>query len=430
MRLAAAGLPPLPRPAWLEIDVEALATNLAVVRELAGPGVLVEPVVKADAYGHGLVPVARALVAAGADGLCVATLDEALVLRAAGVRGRISVLFPIPPDGAIEAARRRIGVAAGDEVHLGRLMTAVAAGGSGSEDGRRPPPRLDLELEVETGLGRGGLAPDRVAAAGRMIAGVRGARLAGVWSHLQAAEDTILTTAQVSRFEAALAELAAAGIRVPRRHLAASGGLLVGVPAYDAVRPGLAIYGLPPDELAAASLPVAARRLRPALSLHARPVRVADLAPGHGISYGPTFRTGRPSRIATLPLGYGDGWPRSLSNRAEALVRGSRVPLVGNVAMDAVMADVSDVPGPPVGLDDEVVLLGSQGGQRIGAADLARLRTTNSWEVVTTMSQRLPRVYHASATPLGVRTLSTVEDRWLGSNPGTATPAPSRTTRP
>jgi alanine racemase len=130
------------------------------------------------------------------------------------------------------------------------------------------------------------------------------------------------------------------------------------------------------------------------------------LPPGHGVSYGPTFTTSRPSRIATLPLGYGDGYARALANRGEALVRGHRVPLVGSITMDAVMADVTDVPGPPVDPDDEFVLLGSQGHERITVEDLARLRTTNTWEVVTQMSGRLARVYHAAAGEIGLRTLT------------------------
>ena len=150
----------------------------------------------------------------------------------------------------------------------------------------------------------------------------------------------------------------------------------------------------------------AAGRLRPVLSLHARPVRVADLPAGHGISYGPTFRTARPSRIATLPLGYGDGWSRALSNRASAIVRGRLVPLVGNVAMDAVMADVTDVPGRPVDTSDEFTLIGRSGAVRIGVQEVGQVRTTNSWEVVTGMSRRLPRVYHAAAGPVGLRTLT------------------------
>jgi alanine racemase len=224
--------------------------------------------------------------------------------------------------------------------------------------------------------------------------------------------------------------MVAAGHEIPRRHLAASGGLLVpGIPTYDAVRPGLMIYGLAPDEIAPADLPPVAAELQPVMSLRARAVRVADLPAGHGISYGPTFTTGRPSRIATLPLGYGDGWSRALSNRADALVRGRRVPIVGNVAMDAMMVDVTDVPGPPVGIGDEFVLIGEQGGERITVAELAQRRTTNSWEVVTSMSRRLPRVYDAASGPIGFRTLVGTEDRWLGSNSGTGISATSRSMR-
>ena len=165
------------------------------------------------------------------------------------------------------------------------------------------------------------------------------------------------------------------------------------------------------------------------MSLRARPVRVAELPEGHGVSYGPTWRAPRASRVATLPLGYGDGWPRSLSNNAEALVRGVRVPVVGNVAMDATMVDVTDVPGAPVTSADEVVLIGRQGGDEITAAAVARWRTTNSWEVVTAMSGRLTRVYHAPAGRVGVEAPAAQETRWLASNSGTATSATSRSTR-
>ena len=402
-RLAAAGLPPLPRTAWLEIDLEALVDNLALLRESAGPGVPIRPVVKADAYGHGAIPVARALVEAGVDGLCVAALDEALALRAARIRAPILVLYPIPPAWAPEAARRGIAVAAGDPALLADLLATVRSG-------RRPGSRrLRIELEVETGLGRGGFRPEDVVAAAEAIRG-GGTVLSGLWTHLQAPEDRERTAAQLARFETAASALHAAGIRLPARHATASTGLLTesdGLAAYDGVRPGLAIYGLAPDELRDDVAAVArSARLRPVLSLHARPVRVTDLPAGWGISYGPTFVTQRPSRIATLPLGYGDGWPRSLSNRASALVRGHRVPLVGNVAMDAVMADVTDVPRPPVTVADQFTLIGRQAGLSITVDELAQARTTNSWEVVTTMARRLPRVYYARPGPLGLRTLT------------------------
>jgi len=397
-RLESAGLPPLPRTAWLEIDLDAIRGNLDLLRRMAGPGVKVRPVVKADAYGHGAVPVARALEADGVDGFCVAAFDEALELREAGIRGPILVLYPIPTAWTLEAARLRIGVTIGDATLLAELLDAAPR--------IEPATPLEIELEVETGLGRGGLAGEALVAAARTILAAPGLSVAGLWTHLQAVEDTDLTDLQVARFEAAAASLVAAGLRLPTRHVAASAALIMGgIGTYDGIRPGLAIYGLVPDELGLAGPETVVRGLRPVMSLYARPVRVEDLPQGWGISYGPTFRTARPSRIATLPLGYGDGWSRGLSNRAVALVRGVRVPLVGNVAMDALMADVSDVPGPPVSVGDEFVLLGVTGAERIAVAELARERTTNSWEVVTGMARRLPRVYHSVAGPVGLRTL-------------------------
>lgn len=398
-RLAAAGLPALPRTAWLEIDLDALRHNLGVARRLAGPDVPILPVVKADAYGHGAVDVARALEAAGVGGLCVAAYDEAVQLREAGIRVRILVLYPIPTAWVMDAMRQGIAVTAGDALLLDELAAAVR----GSSDGR-----LAVELEVETGLGRGGFAGDDLVEAARRIVDAPRLRLSGLWTHLQAVEDPALTNEQVARFEAATASLVAAGVPLPDRHLAASAALMdAGLASYEGVRPGISIYGLIPDELALGAVADGVRgALRPVMALYARPVRVQDLPEGWGVSYGPTFRTARPSRIATLPFGYGDGWSRQLSNRAAAIVRGARVPLVGNVAMDAVMADVTDVPGPPVTIADEFVLLGRSGDERITVAELAHMRTTNSWEVVTGMARRLPRVYHAAAGPVGLRTLT------------------------
>jgi alanine racemase len=398
-RLAAAGLPPLPRLAWLEIDLDALVDNLAVLRDLAGPGVPVRPVVKADAYGHGSVPVSRALEAAGVDGLCVATFDEAVELRDGGLKAPILVLYPIPVTCVADAARLGIAVSAGDAEGLAETLAATG--------GIEPDRPLRIEVEVETGLGRGGFLPADVVAAARGISTAPGASLAGLWTHFQEVVDEAMTDGQLARFEAVWGDLVAAGVALPARHVAASAAMLAdGVVTSDGVRPGLAVYGLVPDELGPADRLAAAAALRPVMSIHARPVRVAEFPSGTGISYGPTFRTSRPSRIATLPIGYGDGWSRHLSNRADALVRGRRVPLVGNVAMDAVMADVTDVDGPPVDRDDEFVLLGTSGDLTIGAGELAQQRTTISWEVVTGMSRRLPRVYHVAPGPVGLRTLA------------------------
>ena len=395
VRLAAAGLPPLPRTAWLELDLDALVANLATLRTLAGSDVPIHPVVKADAYGHGAVEIARALETAGADGLCVATIDEGLELRQGNIGLPVLVLYPIPVAWVDEARANAIAVTAGDPVLLKRLLAAPAGG-----------PALGVHLEVETGLGRGGFAVEEVGGVAAQLAGHPGIRFGGLWTHLQAPDDGSRTERQLERFEAAIAAVRAEGIELPPRHVASSGMVLgAEVAAYDGTRPGLSLYGIVPDELDEAAGSMASPGLRPVLSLHARPVRVIDVPAGWGISYGPSFTTERPSRIATLPVGYGDGWSRSLSNHADALVRGRRAPIVGTVAMDAIMVDVTDIPGAPVGVDDLFTLIGSQGNERIDARDLARTRTTISWEIVTSMSRRLPRVYHSAAGHLSVRFL-------------------------
>lgn len=396
-RLVAAGLPPLPRGCWLEIDLDALAGNLAVIGGLAGTGVEINAVVKADAYGHGIEAAARTFAAAGAARLCVASLDEALHLRAVGVAAPLLVLFGVPPSRVAEAVAANIElVAADEETTRATLDEWRIAGGDG----------LTLHLEVETGLSRAGLPPERVVGLAKRIVGTRGARLAGLWSHVATPESADATAAQVDAFDRATAALAAAGLAMPARHLAATGALFSGrAPAFEGVRPGLCLYGIVPDELPLSDAGRAvAARLRPAMALKCRALRIEQLPSGTSVGYGGTWTAPRASRIATLPVGYGDGWYRSSAPAAEAIVRGWRVPLVGTVAMDAVMADVTDV--PEVDLDDEFVLLGQQGEEQITAGELARHRRTIAWEVITAMSQRLPRVYHAGSEPIGVRTLA------------------------
>ena len=242
-RLAAAGLPPLPRTAWAEIDLDALVANLAVLRELGGAGTPIHPVVKGDAYGHGAVPVTRALERAGSDGFCVATMDEALALRAAGISRPIVVLYPIPPALAAQARAADVAITAGDMALLAPLIDAVH--GIAAE---RP---LGVHLALESGLGRGGFRGDELAAAAGAIAAEPALRLAGVWTHLQAPEDAPRTAGQMAAFERGLASLEAqTSLRVRPRHVAASGGLLVdGVAPLEGTRPGLALYGLIPDDL-------------------------------------------------------------------------------------------------------------------------------------------------------------------------------------
>jgi alanine racemase len=411
-------LPPLPKTAWLEIDLDALVDNVRILKGLLPPDVRVEPVVKADAYGHGAVAVARALVADGILSLSVATFDEALELRQAGIQVPIVILFPIPAELAPEALAHCVSITVGDNLLLERTLAALeeAAVPGRSNAGTGTAARLGIHIEVETGLGRGGVHPEEVASVAATIQASPHAHLIGLWSHLQAAGDERITAGQDGRFDLAAGLLAGAGVTLPARHLAASGGLLAATAGtYDVVRVGIAQYGIVPDGLSvAAENAAAAAGLRPVMSLRARPIRVAWLESGTGVSYGPTFTTARRTCIATLPIGYADGFPRSLSNKAWVLVRGMRVPQVGTVAMDAIMVDVTDVPGSPVTIDDEFTLIGEQGGDRIGALEVAQWGNTISYEVVTAMSGRLPRVYYAAAEAVGMRVLASTSSRGPG----------------
>jgi alanine racemase len=242
-----------------EIDLDALVANFAVIAEVAGPEAPVRPVVKADAYGHGAVPVARALEAAGATGFCVATLDEGLQLREGGVASPILVLYPIPSQLAGLAAANRVAVTASSRELLDALLETLR---------QEPPPEpLRIHVEVDTGLGRGGFLEADIVDAVRDVLDAPGAKLVTMWTHFQAPEDALNTAAQLARFEAAARRLAAEGLDVPRRHAAASGGLLLDeVASLEGVRPGLALYGLVPDELLDPTTPepvTAATKLRP-----------------------------------------------------------------------------------------------------------------------------------------------------------------------
>jgi alanine racemase len=257
---------------------------------------------------------------------------------------------------------------------------------------------LVVHVEVETGLTRMGVALPELDATLALLARP-GIEVRAVWSHLATPEDATTTDAQTHRLTEALA---VARRRAPDVgwHLAATGGILTGVgTAATMIRPGLLAYGIQPDLAGLERPPLAG--IRPAMRLVARILRVAEVPVGTRVGYGGTWTATRPSRIATLPVGYGDGVPRAQSG-APVLVRGRRVPIVGVVAMDALAVDVTDVPDVMAG--EEVVLLGRQGSEVVDARELARWRTTIPWEVVTGMARRLTRVYDAAVGPLGVRT--------------------------
>jgi alanine racemase len=314
------------------------------------------------------------------------------VLRAAGIKAPLLVLFRVPDEQLAVAAENRIELV----VSEGSTVAAVAKAGCA----------LTVHVEVETGLARAGVRPDRVLGVVRALSQVKDVRIGGLWTHLATSDDAVATGDQVELFERAVSVVRNAGLPVPPRHVAASGAVFARTaPSYEAVRPGLCLYGLIPEGLpVAAENESTAAELRPAMALRARPLRIERLATGEGVGYGSRWRAGRPSLVATLPVGYSDGWPRSSWPGAEVLVLGRRAPFVGTVAMDATMVDVTDIAG--IDLRSEFTLLGKDGDQSITAFDLARLRNTISWEVVATMAQRLPRVYHRGPVLVGTRTLT------------------------
>lgn len=366
---------PATRPTRAEIDLAALASNLRVVRRVADKS-RVFVVVKADAYGHGLVQVARRLEREGVDGLCVALAEEGLALRACGVTAPILVL-----NGVYGEAHERVLAA-----HLTPVVYSIeqarAFAHVSSELGGRP---VSVHLKIDTGMARLGVQLDEL---GPLLDAVEGLpiRIDGVMTHLSSADsDATETRAQLSRFDGAVATLRARGHKPRFVHAANSAATYMHEAArYDLVRTGLAMYGVAPIGADDAGL-------TPVMSVRTELIALRALPPGAPVGYDQTFRTARPSRIATVPMGYGDGLMRSASNRGFMLVRGQRCPIVGRVSMDLTTIDVTDMPEVAVG--DEVVLIGRQAGASLTACELAEASGTIAYEVLTSISPRVPRVY-------------------------------------
>ena len=366
--------PRSPHRAWIEVDHDAIRHNLAVIRSLV-PDASVIAVVKADAYGHGAVAVARTLVAEGIERLAVATVDEGVELRDAGIDAPILVLWGAGPDEASTLAARKLEAVVGDAHSIDLLE-------SGGAD------RIGVHLKVDTGLGRQGASPEESLESAAAVVRSRRLALVGTMSHLAVpGEDDAHTEVQLLRLARTLDAMRSAGIDPGIVHVSASGGVLAGIagPA-DAVRPGLALYGMVPPWAASR-----ASELRPALSLKARAIRLFDLPAGDGIGYGLRYRATRDTRIATLAIGYGDGWPRVHANNGFVLVRGQRAPIVGAVSMDGLMVEIGGIAG--VTYDDEFVLIGEQEGARITADEVAAERRTINYEVTTALRGRLPRLH-------------------------------------
>ena len=363
---------------WVEVDLDNFTKNWEEIKKLAGPDVKILQVVKADAYGHGAIEIANVALKNGACCLGVANADEGVQLRVSGIDKPIIILSPSPAGEIGEIIKYNLTPSVSDLTFAEALQTQCRKAGL----------RLPIHIEVDTGMGRGGILYDEAIGVIRKIFGYFNLHVAGIFSHLASSESLVdYNDRQWSLFQGLLQNLNAAGIHIPIRHISNSGGIL----NYhhfnlDMVRPGLMSYGIYPS-------PETRDRadLRPVMSFKTRIVLLKDFPAGYSIGYNQTYTTQRPTRIATIPVGYGDGYGVILSNQGEVLIRGQRAPVIGRVSMDMCTVDVSHIPDCQVG--DETVLMGTQGREAISANDVAERVKTNAYEILCALGKRAPRVF-------------------------------------
>jgi alanine racemase len=337
-------------------------------------------VVKADGYGHGSVPVSRAALDGGATWLGVALVEEGVELREAGIDAPILVLSEPPPAAASTVVATELTPVVYTTTGIESLAAAVAT------SGRDQP--LPVHLKLDTGMHRVGAATGDALALAKAILHRDELRLEGLLTHLAVADepDHPATAIQLERFELARAELRASNVVPPIAHAANSAGLLAAGARYDLVRCGIALYGIPPAPGIDGGL-----ELRPALSLHARVSYAKELAAGERLSYGLRYALPKPGHVATVPIGYADGLPRRLGETGgSVLIGGRRHPIAGTVTMDQILVDTGDA---PVGVGDDVVLIGSQGDETITASEWAARLDTIPYEIVCQIGPRVPRRY-------------------------------------
>ena len=360
------------RPTRVDVDLDAIRQNVRLLKPDASE---LMAVVKADGYGHGAVQVAGAALGAGATWLGVALVEEGVELRAAGIDAPILVLSEFPPGSEHAALVARLTPSLYSEEGLARLSRAAEG---------EPVP---VHVKVDTGMHRVGVHPAEDAVAFVMRVAEAGLVLDGFWTHFaRSEEDEVATKEQLTRFLSVADQVRASG-QQPRLLHAANTGATIRHPEshLDLVRAGIGIYGLQPA-------PGVGAGLRPALTWRSAVTLVKRLEAGDRVSYGHGYELDKPAWIATVPLGYADGYPRVLSSRADVLIRGRRCRVAGSVTMDQVMVDCGDLE-PATG--DEVVLLGTQGDETVSAWELAGLTSTVSYEIVTRIGDRVPRGYEA-----------------------------------
>lgn len=376
------------RPAWVEINTQAIENNTRRLDALTGPNTELMAMVKANAYGHGAVQVARAALRGGASWLGVFAAGEGIELREAGITAPILVLGPTLPEWMRAALARDLVLTIPSTEYVPPLLEAATALGK----------RARVHVKVNTGMTRLGLESDRAAAQIREFSQSQALQVEGMLTHFAVADDPnargtvgwgdAFTRRQLDTFLRVVDELAQGGTQIKYLHAANSpGSILYQHPRLNLVRDGILVYGLHPSSDAPRP-----EGFEPALSFKTRIAMVREVPAGRFVSYGATYETTRPSRIGVLMVGYADGFRRGPNNYRTVLVRGTRAPILGRVCMDQAMIDVTDIPGVQTG--DEVVLIGRQGTAELSAEEVGECLGTNNYEAVTTISARVPRIYY------------------------------------
>lgn len=370
------------RPVWAEVNLDNIRYNLRKVRESLNKGVEIIAVVKADAYGHGAVQVSRVLVDEGVKYLAVAILDEAIELRENGIDVPILILGYTPEDQLKYVVEYDISQTVFDLNYVRRI----------SQEATIRHKRTKVHVKIDTGMGRIGYTDyERARQEIRQMASLPGIQVEGIFTHFAAADerDKTYTYKQYELFRNLVDDLEKE-IEIPLRHVSNSAAILdLPEMELDAVRPGIILYGHYPSDEVSKSIP-----LRPAMSLKSKVIHVKSVEPGAYISYGRRFKTRRKSVIATVPIGYADGFTRMLTGKARVLIKGQFAPVVGTICMDQMMVDVTDVEGVRMG--EEVVLFGMSGNSTLPVEEIADKLGTINYEVLCMVGKRVPRVYIGS----------------------------------
>ncbi|MBE0478881.1 alanine racemase [Candidatus Aerophobetes bacterium] len=366
------------RPTRVQINLENIAYNIEQIRAKVGNKVNIMAVVKANGYGHGAIQVAKTALKSGCEWLAVATVEEGVELREAEIKSPILILGISPPEQAEDIVKYELSQTICDK----KLARAL------SDEAKSQNRIAKVHIKVDTGMGRIGIFPEKVKEFIKKIAHLKCIKIEGIFTHFSSAEeDKDFTHLQIENFKKAISGLEKEKIHIPLKHAANSAAILhVPSSCFELVRPGIMLYGLYPSLMITHSI-----LLKPAMSFKTQIVYLKTVPAGVSLSYGRSFTTTKKSLIATLPVGYADGYSRALSNKGEVLIKGKRAPVVGAVCMDMILVDVTRIPEVNVG--DEVVLFGKQEGAEISVDELASKIGTINYEVICGISKRVPRVY-------------------------------------